>query len=129
MISKGEEIELEFEKGGQDCKLGAKINELSKFNSHALNVSMCLPTKTGSTNILKAISKVTTGKNELEDGEEWFRSGLINGSHVEWISLYLFWKKDGLNYKISELNCFNLFGTKPKFHDSQSKLCSHADLI
>ena len=114
MISKGEDIELEFEKGGQDCKLGAKINELSKFNSHALNVSMCLPTKTGSTNILKAISKLTTGKNELGDGEEWFRIGLINGSHVKRFSLYLFWKKDGPNYKISELNCFNLFGTKPK---------------
>ena len=31
MISKGEEIELEYEKNGQNCKLGAKINELSKF--------------------------------------------------------------------------------------------------
>ena len=100
MISKGEEIELEFEKGGQDCKLGAKINELSKFNSHALNVSMCLPTKTGSTNILKAISKLTKGKN-LKDGEEWFRSGFMNRSHVALIGLYLFWKKAGLK-RLSE---------------------------
>ena len=51
-------------------RMRMKINELSKFYSQGVNVSLCLPTKIGSTNILKAISKLETGENQLADAKD-----------------------------------------------------------
>ena len=77
---------------------------------------MCLPTKTGSTNILKAISKLESGKNELATGDEWFR----NGFRKKNLFFCLLSKRDGF-----DLNCFHLFGTLPlTFQDPRLNQCS-----
>ena len=74
---------------------------------------MCLPTKTGSTNILKAISKLESGKNELGTGDEWFRNGL---------SIFSVYCQKGMDFIRSKLFSsvwnpalnFSRFQTEPK---------------